>query len=295
MTSSRVGKVVITGARGQLGLELQATAPAGWDVLACGSEELDVTQPESVRTVLEREQPALVIQAAAYTDVDAAERNVDRAEAVNARGAANVAIAAVRVRARMIYVSTDFVFDGNQGRPYAPDDRANPLGVYGRSKLSGEREVARITDGAGLILRTAWLYSVHGRNFARTMLRLMRERESLGVVYDQVGTPTWGRSLGETLWAVAEHPELRGILHWTDAGVASWYDFAVAIQEEALTLGLLSAAVPIRPVTTEEFPRPARRPAYSVLDKTATWAALGGPSRHWRANLRLMLQSLPHA
>jgi dTDP-4-dehydrorhamnose reductase len=275
-----------------VGLELQAMAPSHWQVLACRSSELDVTQPDAVSALVARERPAVIIHAAAYTDVDGAEREMDRAEAVNTAGAANVARAAVRAEARMIHLSTDFVFDGRQGHPYAPDDPAQPLGVYGRSKLAGEREVAAVTGGAALIVRTAWVYSAGGRNFVLTMLRLMREEDSVGVVSDQVGTPTWGRVLAKVLWTAAARPALRGILHWTDAGVASWYDFAVAIQEEALTLGVLSRAVPVRPLRSEDFPRLAKRPAYSVLDKTTGWAALGGPARHWRTNLRDMLQGV---
>lgn len=295
MSSTGRPKILITGAEGQVGLELQATAPAEWQVLPCGLTELDVTQAEAVGALVAREQPAVIIHAAAYTDVDGAEHAVQRAEAVNTAGAANVAQAASRVGARMIYLSTDFVFDGSQGHPYAPEDRAIPLGVYGRSKLAGERQVAAISGGTGLIVRTAWVYSAQGHNFVLTMLRLMREEESVGVVCDQVGTPTWARGLAGALWVAVARPDLRGILHWTDAGVASWYDFAVAIQEEALALGLLTRAVPVRALRTEDFPRPARRPAYSVLDKTTGWAALGGPPRHWRANLRAMLQGAASA
>jgi len=292
VTLTPKAKVLITGAHGQVGLELQATAPSGWQVLARGMGDLDVTQADAVRDLIQRERPAVVIQAAAYTDVDQAERQVELAEAVNATGASNVAEAAARIGARMIHLSTDFVFDGRQGRPYTPDAPASPLGVYGRTKLAGEREVTRVTGGVALIVRTAWVYSVHGRNFVRTMLGLMAEEQSVNVVCDQVGTPTWGRTLAEALWRAADRSDLHGIVHWTDAGVASWYDFALAIQEEALALGLLSKSVPVCPIRTEEFPTAARRPSYSVLDKTSGWAALGGPARHWRANLRTMLQGL---
>jgi dTDP-4-dehydrorhamnose reductase len=294
VTSPPGAKALITGAQGQVGLELRATAPAGWQVLACGSHDLDVTRADVVAEILERERPTLVIQAAAYTDVDTAEREVERAEAVNTAGASNVAAAATRIGARVIYISTDFIFDGKQGHPYAPDDPATPLGVYGRTKLAGEREVTRLTRGAALIVRTAWVYSVHGRNFVRTMLRLMSEQDCVKVVCEQVGTPTCGRALAEALWTAADRPELHGVVHWTDAGVSSWYDFALAIQEEALALGLLRNAVPVQPIRTEEFPTAARRPSYSVLDKTSGWAALG-PARHWRANLRTMLQGLARA
>jgi dTDP-4-dehydrorhamnose reductase len=282
---------LITGAQGQLGKELCATAStADWQVIACNARELDVTDTDAVTTLCSRERPAVIIHAAAYTKVDEAERQPARAEAVNSVGAATVARAARNVGARMIYVSTDFVFDGRQGRPYSPEDVPNPLNVYGRTKLSGEMEVLRISSDA-LVVRTAWVYSSRGDNFVRTMLRLMAEQDSLSVVSDQVGTPTWARALAEALWAAAARPSLYGIVHWTDAGVASWYDFAVAIQEEALVLGVLSRALPIRPIRSDQFSRPAQRPAYSVLDKTTGWAALG-PARHWRTNLRCMLQEL---
>ncbi|HEY8196128.1 MAG TPA: dTDP-4-dehydrorhamnose reductase [Gemmatimonadales bacterium] len=288
-------KALITGAGGQVGLELQATAPPDWQILACTSQDLDVTRAEAVRELLERERPAVIIQAAAYTDVDTAEREVQQAEAVNTTGASHVAAEAARMGAHMIYLSTDFVFDGKQGHPYAPNDPATPLGVYGRTKLAGEQEVTRLTRGAALIVRTAWVYSVHGRNFVQTMLRLMSEQDSVSVVCDQVGTPTWGRTLAQALWTAAARPTLHGTVHWTDAGVSSWYDFAVAIQEEALALGLLRSAVPVRPIRTGEFPTAARRPSYSVLDKTSGWSALGGPAPHWRINLRTMLQGLSRA
>jgi dTDP-4-dehydrorhamnose reductase len=295
MTSKRRPKVLITGARGQIGSALQATAPGIWQIIPCGSEELDVTRGDMARAVIARERPAVVIHAAGYTDVDGAEREVERAEAVNAAGTANVAAAAREVGARLIYISTDFVFDGSVGRPYLPEDHARPLSVYGRTKLAGEQAALDRTGGGALVLRTAWVYSAHGRNFVRTMLALMETQSSVGVVSDQVGTPTWARPLAQALWTAAEEPRLEGIVHWTDAGVASWYDFAVAIQEEALAAGLLTRAVPIRPLRTVEFPRPARRPPWSVLDKTTGWSALGGPAAHWRSNLRCMLDSLRHA
>ncbi|MDQ3136750.1 MAG: dTDP-4-dehydrorhamnose reductase [Gemmatimonadota bacterium] len=292
MTAPPPGRALITGAGGQVGLTLQERMPDGWAVTACRADELDVTQADRVRAVLRRERPTVVIHTAAYTAVDAAEASAERAEAVNALGTAHVAQAAREVGARLVHVSTDFVFDGASGRPYAPDDRPNPLGVYGRTKLVAEQEAARILGDRALIVRTAWVYSRHGRNFVLTMLRLMRERDEVGVVSDQIGTPTWARSLADTLWTAAGRPELHGVLHWTDAGAASWYDFAVAVQEEALAIGLLDRPVPIRPIRTEEYPTAARRPAHSVLDKSSTWATLGGPVRHWRQCLRLMLREL---
>jgi len=295
VTSGQPQKAVITGAGGQLGRALQTTVPATWQAVPLNSDSLDVTRLESVRAVLERERPTVVIQAAAYTNVDGAEQDAERAASVNVTGAANVAAEASRLGIRLIHISSDFVFDGAQGRPYSPDDAPNPLSVYGRTKLEGEREVMRQSGGTALIVRTAWMYSGVGRNFVRTMLRLMREGKSVGVVCDQIGTPTWGRSIANALWAAAARSSLNGILHWTDAGVASWYDLAVAVQEEALACGLLVDPKPVRPLRTHEFPTAARRPPYSVLDKTSGWGELGGPAPHWRANLRCMLQGLSSA
>ena len=289
-----VHRALITGAGGQVGRELQATAPSGWVVSACPSDQLDVTQADAVRAAITGFRPSVVIHAAAYTEVDAAEANADRARAVNAQGTVHVAEAALEAGARLLHLSTDFVFDGAQGRPYTPGDEPRPLGVYGRTKLEGERAAVRIMDRQALIVRTAWVYSRHRRNFVLTMLRLMAEGDDVGVVADQVGTPTWAGSLAEALWAAAGRTDLSGVLHWTDAGVASWYDFAVAIQEEALAAGLLSRAVTVRPLRTEEFPAHARRPAFSVLEKGGSWEVLGRTPPHWRVNLRRMLQGLAH-
>lgn len=295
MSSDSGRTALITGGGGQLGQELRDTAPPAWKALSCSSAELDVTRPDVVGEVLERTRPTVVINAAAYTGVDAAEHEPARAHAVNAVGAANVAAACRAIGARLIQVSTDYVFDGALGRPYLPDDSTAPLGVYGRTKLDGEREVMRLAAGTSVILRTAWLYSGRGRNFVLTMLRLFRERDEVGVVCDQVGTPTWCRSVAEAIWAAAERPDLRGVHHWTDEGTASWYELALAIQEEALALGVLPRPVSVRPLRTDQYPTPARRPAYSVLDATATAETLRLPRRPWRVNLRLMLRGLARA
>jgi dTDP-4-dehydrorhamnose reductase len=285
---------VVAGAHGQLGRELLRTVPPGWRVVGFGSRELDITNVDALTSTLERERPAVVINAAAYTAVDAAERDVGEAEAVNARGPALLAQAAGRVEARVIHLSTDFVFDGGQGRPYQPDDEPRPLGVYGRTKLAGEKAVLSLGP-AGLVMRTAWLYSAWGRNFVLGMLRRMRNCEPLAIVADQVGTPTWARGLAQAVWRAAERSELQGVFHWTDAGVATWYDFAVAIRDEALSLGLIPREVPVQPIRSSEYPTPARRPPFSVLDKSSTWAALDMEPAHWRVNLRRMLRELAGA
>jgi len=281
-------KVLLAGAGGQLGLELQGSRPDGVELTALTSRQLDVRDEAAVSAAVAKAGPTVIINAAAYTAVDRAESEPEAAFAVNAEGAAHLAGAARAAGAYYLQVSTDFVFDGEKSRPYLPTDQTNPLGVYGASKLAGERQAQETGPAEMAIVRTAWLYAACGNNFVRTMLRLMAERKSLSVVTDQVGTPTWARGLAAAIWQMCR---LRpaGIWHWTDAGVASWYDFAVAIQEEGLARGLLTREIPILPISTEAYPTPARRPAYSVLDKSATWAALEMPPPHWRVSLRRML------
>ena len=285
-------KVLITGAGGQVGWELQQTVSTDIEITALHRVELDIADQAAVMSVIKEFQPDLVINAAAYTAVDKAEEEVDRAYKVNVEGAANIARAVDDCSARLIHISTDFVFDGTGTKPYLPGDEPKPSGVYGASKLQGERAVMAETSGRAVILRTAWVYSVHGSNFVKTMLRLMAEREELGVVDDQVGTPTWAKELAKTIWLIAGKTDMQGTYHWTDDGKASWYDFALAIQEEAYGLGLLQKTIPIKPIKTEEYPTPARRPAYSVLDKTSTLEALDCKAPHWRESLIKMLIEL---
>ena len=285
-------KVLITGAGGQVGWELQQTVSTDIEITALHRVELDIADQAAAMSVIKELQPDLVINAAAYTAVDKAEEEVDRAYKVNVDGAANIARAVEDCSARLIHISTDFVFDGTGTKPYLPGDEPKPSGVYGASKLQGERAVMAETSGRAVILRTAWVYSVHGSNFVKTMLRLMAKREELGVVDDQVGTPTWAKEFAKTIWLIAGKTDMQGTYHWTDDGKASWYDFALAIQEEAYGLGLLQKTIPIKPIKTEEYPTPARRPAYSVLDKTSTLEALDCKAPHWRESLIKMLIEL---
>lgn len=277
-------KVLITGARGQLGRCLQACAPTGAQIVAHGSDTLNITDRTAVEALFDAEKPQLVLNAAAYTAVDKAESDEETALAVNATAVGILADAARTHGARFVHVSTDFVFDGTAGSPYATGAPTNPLSAYGRTKLGGEL----LAGPDALIVRTAWVYAPTGGNFVRTMLRLMAERPEVRVVADQVGTPTYAPGLAQALWTLADQG-LVGVHHYTDAGVASWYNFAVAIQEEAVAARLLKVAVPVIPISTADFPTPARRPGYSVLDKTSTFAALGGPTPHWRNNLRVMI------
>lgn len=277
-------KALITGVNGQLGKELLAHAPTGWTCVALDRAALDLADAAAISRLVDAEQPDLVLNAAAYTAVDRAESEPILAHAINAVAPAAFS-KALAGAGRLVQVSTDFVFDGQRGHNYQPDDIRNPQSVYGASKAAGE-------DAAGdeaIIVRTSWVYAAGGANFVRTMLRLMRERDELRVVADQIGSPTWAKGLATTIWELAEK-DATGIWHHRDAGIASWYDFAVAIAEEAHAIGLLDRIPAIHPIATSEYPTPARRPAFSVLDVTATREILGDVSTHWRSNLRTMLK-----
>ncbi len=281
-------RVLITGAAGQVGRALCATRPQGAVLRGLTRGELNVTDAAAIEAAVKDFAPDWIVNAAAWTAVDGAEAEPEAAFAANADAPTLLARAAAAHHARLLHLSTDFVFDGRASRPYRLDATPNPLSTYGASKLAGERAVAEVLRERALILRTAWIYDGNGRNFATTMLRLMRGHGAVSVVADQVGTPTSASDLARAIWRAIGR-KLSGIHHWTSAGVASWYDFAVAIEEEARAAGLLERRAHIVPIRTEDFPTPAARPAYSVLDQTETWAALGMTAPHWRDGLRRML------
>lgn len=280
-------KALITGANGQLGRALVACAPDRIALLALPSAALDITDRAAVEAAIRDHSPDLVINAAAYTKVDAAENMPDLAERVNHLAVAKLAQATQQNGARLIQISTDFVFDGMASHAYSPGAPTAPLNIYGKTKLAGEAAAGP----AALIVRTSWLYSAYGNNFVATMLRLMREKPTLRVVDDQIGTPTSAHALAAAIWDLAA-TDRTGILHYSDSGVASWYDFAVAIMEEAVVLGLLDRPVEVLPIPASEYPTPARRPHFSVLDKRDTIAAIGRVPGHWRANLRDVLKAI---
>ena len=282
-------KVLITGANGQLGTALAACTPLGVALVLAGRAELDIADGAAVSPFIAQVQPDIIINAAAYTAVDRAEGEEALATTINGIAVAHLANAATTHQARFVHISTDFVFDGQTHTPYRSNAATNPLSAYGRSKLTGEG--AALSNPSALLVRTAWVYAAHGNNFVKTMLRLMTERDEVRVVADQIGTPTHAASLARSVWGLIGH-QASGLYHATDAGTASWYDFAVAIQEEALAVGLLTRSVPIIPIPTSAYPTPAMRPAYSVLDKSATWDVLGQPAAHWRVELRAMLLHL---
>ena len=286
-----MSKALVCGAGGQLGQELVLTCPEQCQAIPMTRSMLDIADPDQVAKALDDTEPSWVINAAAFTAVDAAESEPELAHRVNAMGPEILALQCRERNIRFLHVSTDFVFDGTQGHPYAPDAEPNPLGVYGRSKLDGENAVIA-AGGSSVILRTGWVYSRHGGNFVKTMLRLMAEREQLSVVEDQIGTPTWARGLALACWGLADHDDVSGIYHWSDAGACSWYDFATVIREIALELGLLHQAATLLPIPASQYPTPAQRPAYSVLDKTLTRKLLGHSGNHWTSQLRAMLVDL---
>ena len=280
-------RVLVTGAGGQLGRALAAAAPHGAVVKACSHAELDVADAAAVRAAFVAFAPELVINAAGFTRVDDAERAADAAAHANAAGPAVLAEACRTAGAWLAHVSTDFVFDGRQSHPYDTAATPNPLSVYGRTKLAGEGAVLSGLGGRATVVRASWLYSAAG-GFAARMLALMKSRPELRVVGDQVGAPTHAAGLAGALWALGTR-RAAGLWHWCDSGVASWYDFAVAIAEEAVRCGRLPSAPPIVPIGTADYPTAAVRPAYSVLDKRATEKLLGITAPHWRTALRATL------
>ncbi|HEX8365527.1 MAG TPA: dTDP-4-dehydrorhamnose reductase [Allosphingosinicella sp.] len=286
-------RALVLGAGGQVGRALAGAAPEGTDLVALARVDCDVGDEASVRAAIRDTRPEILFNAAAYTAVDKAEAEPEAARRLNAEAPGLIAAVARAGGARLVHLSTDFVFGGAAERPRRPDDPTQPESVYARTKLEGEK-AALAADPEALVVRASWVYAPVGQNFVNTMLRLIAEREEVRVVADQIGTPTWAPRLATALWRL---PALgaRGIHHYTDAGVASWYDFAVAIGEEALAAGLIDRAARVVPIATEDYPTPARRPAYSVLDKQATWALLGEPAPHWRANLRANLRELLNA
>ncbi|MGN7456721.1 dTDP-4-dehydrorhamnose reductase [Paenibacillus pasadenensis] len=277
--------ILVTGANGQLGKELALWQPEdGLNIVGLGRDELDITSLEQCRKAMEELKPDVVIHCAAYTAVDQAETDRDGAYRVNAAGTRNVALAAREAGAKLIYVSTDYVFDGQAERPYEEYDLPNPKTVYGKSKLAGEQLVQSLHD-RWFIVRTSWVYGKHGANFVKTMLRLGAEKDRLSIVSDQFGSPTYTKDFAALLLELARS-EAYGIYHASNTGSCSWHEFAQAIFEEA---GLKAQA---DPCTTEEFPRPAPRPKFSIMDHGAIRVNGFNELPEWREALVRFLQEL---
>ncbi|KZR90661.1 dTDP-4-dehydrorhamnose reductase [Synechococcus sp. MIT S9508] len=295
-------KVLLTGAAGQLGQALQASTPAEISLIATcrnggdGRIALDLADANACQAVVQEHSPDWVLNAGAYTAVDQAESEPELANAVNAEAPEAFAVALKAIGGRLLQISTDFVFNGAQGWPYQPDQTKTPLNVYGASKADGEDAILRVfkDEARAHILRTSWMMSPVGNNFALTMLRLHRERETFGVVSDQLGCPSSTINLASACWQIiklASQGNLPTVMHWSDAGAASWYDLSVAVGELGEELGLLNTPALVHPIQTSDYPTPATRPSYSLLDCSGTRKALQLNGEHWRKALKTVLWS----
>ncbi len=289
-------KMLLTGGSGQLGQALRRSRPqavAEIELLAPGRDQLDITNPAQLQHWVVDQGPALIINCAAYTQVDQAETESQAADKINHLAVAQLAEHAGQTGARVLHISTDYVFDGKANQPYQTDAECAPQGVYGQSKYAGEQALLKALPDQATVIRTSCLYGSQGHNFLLTMLKLMASRSSLSVVVDQIGTPTHAAGLAQFIWWAAGQESLPAVLHWADAGVASWYDFATAIMEEACGLGLLPGPIKLLPIASRDYPQAAERPAYSVLDAAKSYALAGIAPMHWRTGLRKTLLRLP--
>jgi dTDP-4-dehydrorhamnose reductase len=289
-------KVLLTGKHGQLGQALQGSCPAEVELIALGREELDLADADACHAAVASCKPDWVLNAGAYTAVDRAEAEPEAAHAINAEAPRAFARALEKTGGRLLQISTDFVFNGERGSPYLPNDHVAPLGVYGRTKADGEKAAMdELSPHRLTILRTSWVYGPVGKNFCLTMLRLhdvkAKAGEQISVVSDQVGCPTSTLTLAKTSWTLIKK-EVNNIHHCSDAGAASWYDFALAVGELGVKHGILSQAAIVNPIPSANYPTPAKRPYYSLLDCCETREASGLEPVHWRNALNAVIQSL---
>lgn len=280
--------VLVTGGNGQLALCIKEVSEnlSEYNFIFLDYEDLDITNKEEVDVFFNNNNISYCINCAAFTNVDKSENEKETSKKVNEDGALFLAKACATHNVKLIQISTDFVFDGNQSFPYKEEDLSNPLGVYGQTKLNGELEVMESIK-MYFIIRTSWLYSEYGNNFLKTMLRLGKERDELSVVYDQVGSPTYAKDLAEVIIKIiTNNNENYGVYHYSNEGVASWYDFAKAIFDESNT------KVDVLPIKSEAYPTPAKRPNYSVLDKEKIKQTLDISIPYWRDSLKKCLENL---
>jgi dTDP-4-dehydrorhamnose reductase len=289
-------KILVTGSNGQLGKELQQLAPSfpQYEFVFLSREDLPLQNFELIRTTFHIHHPQYVINCAAYTAVDKAESEKVLAFQVNGEAVGVLAAICRENNCLFIHISTDYVFDGTAISPYLENSPTNPQGVYGASKLEGERQ-AILYNSKAIIIRTSWVYSEFGKNFVKTMLKLMIEKDELNVVNDQVGSPTYAADLAEVVMLVVEKKgegnvegEVGGIYHYSNEGEISWFDFAVAIKE------ISGSSCKINPITTDQYPTPAKRPAYSVLDKSKIRQVFGVQLKEWKESLKMCLKKLTH-
>jgi len=281
---------MLSGADSQLGNELRLSRPENIELLDYSKNKLDITDKEKLAQILQKEKPSVIINAAAYPN-NKCDAHQDDAFAVNAEAVKSLAEIAKELNIRFIHISTDYVFSGESNKPYQTDDTPAPINAYGKSKLKGEKYIQAV-NGDFVIIRTAWLYSKFKNNFVKTMLKLMQEKKELNVIADQVGTPTWAHHLALLIWDIISNDKLKGVYHFTDAGVASWYDFACAIQSIALELNIVEKKIPIKPVCSSDFSDSVDRPFYTVLNKKKTWTDTTCVPIHWQDALRHMLKEM---
>lgn len=287
-------KVLVTGAAGQLGKDVVILLKQkGYEVLACERHTLDITNQKQCETVVMEFQPHAIIHCAAYTAVDAAETDVERAYLVNATGSRNLAVAAEKVQAKIVYISTDYVFDGQSPEPYHEYDNTDPRSIYGKSKRAGE-VLTQSLSSRYFIVRTSWVYGMHGNNFVKTMLKLGQEKPLLNVVDDQKGSPTYTVDLAAFLYELIQ-TEKYGIYHASNSGSCTWYEFTKAILEDAAQILDLKVTASLEPCTTDLFPRPAPRPQNSVMEHLAIRSNGFTDIRPWREGLHDFLHELKAA
>lgn len=285
-------KVLVIGKAGQLAWELAQATSDEFEIICLGRNDVSITNAVSLSKSLQQYGASGVINASAYTAVDGAEKDIDNAYRINATAVGNLAQVCKTLSLPLVHISTDFVFHGDKGSPYLPGDEIKPLGVYGASKAEGEKLITEIYPENSCIIRTSWVYSTHGKNFVKTMLGLMSSKNELGIICDQIGSPTFAKGLAAASLLSLKN-KVKGIHHYTDLGVASWYDFAKAIQNIGKEMGLLTKEIPIKPINTSEYPTSAKRPHYSVLDKNSFAIALPELKMiHWQDQLRTMMVSL---
>lgn len=285
-------KAMIVGAAGLVGRALALAAPAGWRVVALDRAALDITDAAAVHASVAEHHPDVIFNCAGHIAVDRVEAEKELAWAINADGPRHLAEALAPGSGRLIHISTNYVFSGKASTPYAVDAETAPVNYYGVSKRAGEVAVLERLGVRAAVVRTAWVYGLTGRSFFNSILKALREKQLATVVDDQIGTPTSAPVFARVLWKIAGDPKISGLLHWTDEGVASWYDFAQAIAEDAIACGLVPRAAEVRPIVTAQYPTAVPRPMYGVLDKRSTVAAVGEVPRYWRTELRALITEL---
>lgn len=281
-------KIIVTGANGQLGMELQQLASSYpfFEFVFATRQELPLDNPEMIDSYITRQQPHYFINCAAYTAVDKAESEKELAYKINAEAPGIIAKACKQNNVQLMHISTDYVFNGIGKTPYKEDDATDPVNLYGDSKLEGEKTVINSDPGA-IIIRTAWVYSEFGKNFVKTMLRLMAEKDQISVVSDQSGTPTYAADLAEAILDIISSQQWEaGVYHFSNEGIITWYDFAVAIKE------LSGSSCKVNPISSSQYPTPAKRPVYSVLDKTKIRQTFGIRPKDWKVSLAVCIEKL---